>query len=102
MCENQIGNNREVCIRLDNDIPDHKQKKSWTFLIFKRSASVKYTAAARVKLRLFRVYMSSQEPPKKKSKRGNRPFCLYSECTWMSCILCQHASARTIWKNTRL
>ena len=22
---NQIGNNREVCIRLDNDIPDHKQ-----------------------------------------------------------------------------
>ena len=50
-------------------------------LIFKWSASVKYTATARVKLRLFRVYiesltMSSQEPRKKKTKRDNRPFCL--------------------------
>ena len=25
VCENQIGNNREVCFRLDNDIADHKQ-----------------------------------------------------------------------------
>ena len=40
------------------------------FLVSKRSASVKYTFVAGVKLRLFRVYierltMSSQEPPKK-------------------------------------
>ena len=46
-------------------------KSTWTFLVSKRSASVKYTTVAGVKLRLFRVYiksltMSSQEPPKKK------------------------------------
>ena len=39
-----------------------------------------------VKLRRLFVYierptMSSQEPPKKKSKRDNRQFCLFSECT---------------------
>ena len=40
----------------------------------------------RVKLKLFRVYiesltMSSQEPPKNKSKRDNGLFYLYNECT---------------------
>ena len=76
------------------------------FLVSKRSASVEYTSVAGVKLTLFRVYiesltMSSQEPPKKKSKRDNGLFCLNAHA-WVSCILCQDTPARTISKNTRL
>ena len=63
-----------------------REQWTWTFLVSKRSASVKYTTVVGVKLRLFRVYIesltiSSQEPGKKKSKRDNGLFCLYSECT---------------------
>ena len=63
----------------------------------------------RVKFTLFCVYierltMSSQEPPKKKSKRDNRLFRLYSECTCVDDVFCAsiHQRVRTIWKNTRL
>ena len=72
----------------------------------------------RVKLIVFRVYIenlqepivgpwgltvSSQEPPKKKSKRDNGLFfCAPNAHAWISCILCQCSPARTIWKNTRL
>ena len=78
---------------------------SWTFLVSKRSASVKFTTVLQS---TFRVYiesltMSSQEPPKKKSKRENGLFCLYIKCTCVDvCILCQYAPACTIWKNIRL
>ena len=45
-----------------------------------------FCSAMQFEIRLFRVYiesltMFSQEPPKKKSKRDNRLFCLYRECT---------------------
>ena len=47
--------------------------------------------------------MSSKEPPKKKSKRDNELFCVYSKCTCVvASTLCQYALARTMWKNTRL
>ena len=47
--------------------------------------------------------MSSQEPPKNKSKRDDGLFYLYNECTCVrGCILCQYAPARTVWKITRL
>ena len=40
---------------------------------------------------------------KKKSKRDNGLFCFSANAhAWMSCILCQYALARTIWKNARL
>ena len=57
---------------------------TWTFLVSKRSASVKYTTVAGVKLRLFRVYIDNvftRAAEKKISKRDNGLFCLYSECT---------------------
>ena len=60
---------------------------SWTFFLSKRSASVKCTTVLnRVNLGFFCDYiesltMSLQERPKKKSKRENGLFCLYSECT---------------------
>ena len=55
---------------------------------------IKIYYCTRVKLRLFRVYiesltMSSEDPPKKKSKRDNALFCVYGECTCVvACILC--------------
>ena len=57
------------------------------FFCFQEVRQCKIYLCARVKLRLFSVYiesltMSSQEPPKKKSKQDNGLFCLYcnSEC----------------------
>ena len=48
--------------------------------------------------------MSTQEPPKKKFKRDDGLFCLYSERTCVDIMnfvpVC--TSAYTIWKNTRL
>ena len=77
------------------------------FWFAKRSASVKYTTVARVKLRLFGIYiegltMSSQEPPKKSPNEITDYFvCTANAHAWVSCILCQDTQARTIWKNTR-
>ena len=78
---------------------------TWTFSVSKKSASVKYNTMARVKLRLFRVYIESLH----KSRRKGNPneitdyfVCTANTLAGMSCISCHHAPARTIWKNTRL
>ena len=73
------------------------------FLVSKRSASVKYTFVAGVKLTLFRVYiesltMSLQEPPKKKSKRDNGLFCLNAHA-WVSLFVPGHTSPYHIEKH---
>ena len=78
------------------------------FIGFKEVRQYKIYHYARVKLRLFRVYvvsltMSSQEPPKKNPNEITDYFvCTANAHAWMSCTLCQYAPARTKWKNTRL
>ena len=82
-------------------IPEHGL---FDFFGFQEVRQCKIYHCTRVKLTLFRVYiesltMSSQEQPKKKSKRDNGLFCLYSECT---CVDVMYFVPVCIWKNTRL
>ena len=85
-----------------------REQWTWTFLVSKRSASVKYTTVVGVKLWLFRVYIesltiSSQEPGEKNPNEITDYFvCTANAHAWVSCILCQDTPARTIWKNTKL
>ena len=53
---------------------------SWTYWFPNRSASVKYTFVLEFRVHVESLTMSSQEPPKKKSKQDDELFCLYSEC----------------------
>ena len=73
---------------------------SWTFLVSKRSASVKNTTVLE-----FRVYVESLTRAADR-KRNLNEMTDYFVCTanahaWMSYILCQYAPARTIRKSTR-
>ena len=107
----ELKNIRLFFIKIDRSKMDRNATMNLDFFLFcKRSASVKYTTVAGVKLRLFRVYiesltMSSQEPPKKKrpNERADYFVCTANAHACVSCILCQDTPARTIiWKNTRL
>ena len=62
----------------------------------------------RIKIRLYTLILNGLQCLHK-SRRKRNPneitknfVCTANAHAWMSCILCQYAPARTIWKNTRL